>query len=271
MEKLQAAIERARERRAAEGVSDTPAAPRKRLSTTAATADWSELREVRIDPRMARRNRLFVDAKSHGAVHFDRLRTKVLQQCRDGGWRRLLVTSATAGCGKTTVCCNLAVSFARQRDRRIVLLDFDMRRPAVAKTCGISLDQGFAEVMDGTVAFSDIAVRLGETVAIAANAKPHDNPAQLILQDRTTEIVAEIEERYQPDLMVFDTPPMLSADDTMALLKQVDCALIVAAAEATTTDEVDRVETEIAQQTNVMGVVLNKTVHVAGADKYYYD
>ena len=58
--------------------------------------------------------------------------------------------------------------------------------------------------------------------------------------------------------MIFDMPPMLVSDDAMAFMGQVDCVLIVAAAETTTINEIDRCERELAAQTNVLGVVLNK-------------
>lgn len=274
MERLQAAIEKAREKRTSDetvvregvGARNRDAAP-----SSAIDEAWEALPLQEISDRHARRNRLFLEPGKQQTIYFDRLRTKVLQICRDNGWRRIVVTSATAGCGKTTVSCNLAASFTRQRDRRVVALDLDMRRPGMAKVLGHRASEGFSEVLEDRVDFGSCAFRLGPSVAVCANQRQHPNPAQLLLQDRTPEILDELQERYAPDLMVFDTPPLLAADDTVAFLKHVDCALIVAAAESSTTEDVDMAEKEVAEQTNVLGIVLNKCVYMDETSGGYYD
>ena len=279
MEKLQAAIEKARERREAIAASKPPK-PKGRLNDAgmpeadAAVLEspdaWDALALHEVPVRVARRNRLYFQSNSVEAGYYDRLRTKVLQQCRDNGWKRIAVTSATKGCGKTTTCANLAASFTRQRDRSMILFDMDMRRPELGRTLGFKSATGFAEVLEGKASFEDAAMRLSAKVACAPNSRANPNPAQLMLQDRTPEILDESEARYAPDLMVFDTPPMMSTDDTMALLKYVDCAAIIAAAEMTTTKHVDECEKELAEQTNVLGVILNKCKYFDEAQSYYY-
>ena len=70
------------------------------------------------------------------AMAFDALRTKILQQMRANGWRRVAITSPGAACGKSTVALNLAFSLARQPDMRAILLDLDLRRPSLARMVG---------------------------------------------------------------------------------------------------------------------------------------
>ena len=70
--------------------------------------------------------------------------------------------------------------------------------------------------------------------------------------------------------MLFDLPPMLVSDDTMAFVGHVDAVLLIAAAEATTIKEVDSCERELASQTNVMGVVLNKCRYMGPEYGYSY-
>ena len=255
MERLQAAIERARERRQV----DAPGPARTRKPASHPEPElWAAIPQLDINERKLLRNRVFMLQQGRESAYFDKLRTKILQQCRDHGWKRVVITSATAGCGKTTLSCNLAASFTRQRDRRVIVHELDMRRPEMGRIFGYRPETGIADVLDGTGKFEDTAVRISDNVILAMNNGPHPNPSQILLRDRTPATLDEIEARYRPDVVIIDTPPLLATDDTQSLLKYVDCAIIVAAAEHTTTSEVDAVEKEIAEQTNVLGVVLNR-------------
>jgi Mrp family chromosome partitioning ATPase len=95
------------------------------------------------------------------------------------------------------------------------------------------------------------------------------DPTSVLLSHKTHAVLKEIEETYAPDVMIFDLPPVLVSDDTRAFLKDVDCALIVAKAEATSASQIDTCEREIAEQTNVLGVVLNQCRHVGDTDYGY--
>ncbi len=213
------------------------------------------------DRRMAR-NRIvsFKDGaqKAPGAVELDMLRTKVLQQMRAHNWKRLAITSPSADCGKTTVALNLAFSLSRQADSFTIVAEMDMRRPSMAKTFGLTGNAGFSSVIDGTANFADVAMRPRPNLAFGMNYAPARNPSELLQSTTAKHILAQIDERYQPDITIFDMPPMLSSDDTMAFIGQVDCVLLVAAAEATSVKEIDKCERELATQTNVLGVMLNK-------------
>ncbi|MBT8476615.1 MAG: CpsD/CapB family tyrosine-protein kinase [Alphaproteobacteria bacterium] len=266
MEKLQAAIEKAREQRK----TTTKAGATERATRgTATPANWDALEMISTRASAMMKKRVFEDTQSQEASYFDLLRTKILQQCREHGWRRVVVTSPTKACGKTTICANLAASFSRQTDRRMMLIDLDMRRPELSKVFGHRAEHSFSDVLSQKVAFADQAVRLSENVAISMNQTPAPNPSKLILQDSTGGIIDQIEREYAPDIMIFDTPPVLVTDDTLAFLKHADCALIVAAAETTTTDQIDKCEKEVAENANVMGVVLNKCLY--NDEAYGYD
>ncbi|MEM9475463.1 MAG: CpsD/CapB family tyrosine-protein kinase [Pseudomonadota bacterium] len=264
MEKLQAAIEKAREQR------ERMVRSKSQVSSAAGPDAWAGL--TAFEPRAAdlNRSRIFMEGQTTEASYFDVLRTKILQQCKDNGWRRVLITSPTKSCGKTTICANLAASMTRQTDRHMMLFDMDMRRPYMAKAFGHRGEYSVSDVLEGTVTFGDQAVRLSENVALSMNQAPAANPSKLLLSDNTPRIIDRIERDYAPDLMLFDTPPLLATDDTLALLKVVDCALIIAAAEMTTTDQLDITEKEAAEHTNVMGVVLNKCLYTEKEYGYEY-
>lgn len=209
---------------------------------------------------------------AEGAAVFDMLRTKVIQQMRANGWRRLAITSPSSHCGKTTVALNLAFALAKQAEVHTILAEMDLRRPSIAAKLGVSGRNGFASVLAGITDFADVAMRPRTNLALAMNFAKARNTSELLQSSQTGKVLSDIEQRFAPDLMIFDMPPMLRTDDTIAFMGQVDCVLLVAGAEATTLDEIDTCENDLSLQTNVLGVVLNKCRYMDGdaGDASYY-
>lgn len=288
MEKIQSAIAKARAERDAAvttaantvGLGGVTAnaplsadrvAPQTPTGTASDTAlAWRALKPLHLDSARLRDNRIVAFAGGHDAVSFDVMRTKVIQQMRANGWRRLAITSPTASCGKSTIALNLAFSLARQPELRTILLDLDLRRPSLAATLGISGAGSFSQVLQGGSSFTDAGLRYGDGLAIATNAGSVRNPAELLHGSSVPTALATIEATYAPDLMLFDMPPMLVSDDAMVFMGQVDAVLLVAAADNTTIKEIDGCERELASQTNVMGVVLNKCRYMGPEYGYGY-
>ena len=251
-----------------------PAAPEAAATAAdpaAVTAAWAALPAfVPNAPLMVRNRIVAFDARSPDAVSFDVMRTRILQQMRANNWRRLAVTSPTAGCGKSMIVLNLGFSLARQTDQRTIVAELDLRRPTLAKTLGLKMPQKFADVLAGTARFEDHAVRHSENLCFATNHAAVGNPAELLGGSTIGPALADIEARYDPALILFDMPPMLVSDDVMAFMGQVDCVLLVAAAETSTIKEIDTCERDLASQTNVMGVILNKCRYVERSYGYGY-
>lgn len=260
MEKLQAALEKARERRgvSAQAPATNPASARN-PGESALDLRWQALKEFRTDPNTLRKHRVFFGDSTEGeTASFDVLRTKVLLQMEKNNWTRLAVTSAGSGAGKSTVCSNLACSIARQKSIRAIMMDLDMRKPSLAKILGAAPDGTVAELFSRTASFEDRALRIGPNVALALNARPVRDPSDVFLHSTTGDYLKELERDYRPDLMIFDVPPMFVNDDAAAVFSHVDCVLIVADAERSTVPDLDRCEKEVADHTNVLGMVLNK-------------
>jgi MinD-like ATPase involved in chromosome partitioning or flagellar assembly len=137
-------------------------------------------------------------------------------------------------------------------------MDFDMRNPSMAKILGTKPEGTVAHILKRERKFEETAFRLGSTVAFLLNSKPTSDPSDVFLRSETAECLLEIARDYQPDFMVFDVPPMFVNDDAAAIFSNVDCVLIVADAERSTVSDLDRCEKEVAEHTNVLGMVLNK-------------
>lgn len=258
MERLQAAIDKARVKRRTRAPGVVAGLREPRAVAPAISEAWSTLRPIVLDQPKAQKRRLVSFFGGRDAGPYDMLRTKVLHLMRANGWKRLALTSPNSGCGKTTTSVNLGISLGRQADIRTMVLDLDMRRPSMGKVLSLTGHESFSDVLAGKVDFSRQAVRFGENVCFAANFIPAHNPSELLQNPHTIEEINRIESVYQPDVVIFDMPPMLASDDNVAFLKNVDCALLVAAAESTTVEQVDMCERELSELTNVLGVVLNK-------------
>jgi Mrp family chromosome partitioning ATPase len=120
------------------------------------------------------------------------------------------------------------------------------------------------------VGFEEQALRLGDNTILSMTTKSLGDPAALINRTRTAEILDEIQATFRPDIMLFDLPPVLVSDETRAFLKLVDATIIVAGAESSTVSQIDEVEREVAQYTNVAGIVLNKCRFMEDSYGYSY-
>lgn len=261
MEKLQAALDKARQQRQKAAPQTSPlAAP---VVQTGADTLWHDLAPFDVSQEVLRKHRVVTqNVGSSEAAPFDILRTKLLVQMRKHGWKRIAITSPMPESGKTTMACNLALGFGRQSELRSILLDMDLRDPSVNHYYGVTPERGIGEVLTGKVAFADQALRLGENVAVSMARQVEADPARILHAQETMDILADIEDRYQPNLMIFDMPSVLVNDDTRSFLKNVDCALIVIRASVTKYTQFDSCEKEIGEQTNIIGTVLNGYTNV---------
>lgn len=249
-----------------------PARPDLARNEEAIAAAWAALPGFAVQARRLDRAHVVTFAGGADAVSFDALRTRLLQQMRANNWRRVAITSPGAGCGKTTLALNLAFSLARQPEVRTLLAELDLRRPSMTRVLGTPDRASLARVLAGEAPFEDCALRLSQNLVLAANGAPARDAAELLASAGAAQTLARIEAEYAPDITLFDMPPMLVIDDMMAFAGEVDCVLLVAAAEASTIKEVDTCERELAAQTNVLGVVLNKCRYIdRGAGYGYYD
>lgn len=273
MDRLQQAIQKAREER--NNRPPEPAAPREEQRHVpedgAPDEDiWLTVPEISFEPRLISSKRLVSYRGGPDATPYDMLRTKMLQQTLSNGWRRVALTSPYSGCGKSTAAANLAFSLGRQEELRTIVIDFDMRRRGLAEILKQSGNHSMANVIQGKVPFHEHALRHGNNVIFGLNYTSTRNPAEVLQSRRMLEFLEQLEAEYKPDIVLFDTPPLMASDDSHGFLRNVDCALLLAAAEETSIDHVDVAERQLAELTNVMGIVLNKCRYISGTFGYEY-
>ena len=284
MERLQAAIEKARAQRDGQAASlssdlataqtdtDTAAAPAvtPTRAPVAVQDAWEALTEIQLKKRSLPRNRIVTFQGGPDGAAFDLLRTRMLQQTRQNNWRRIAFVSPHSGCGKTTAVANLAFSLARQADVRTLIFDFDLRRRGLTVLLRQTPAHSMGDVLEGRVPFSDLARRYGKNVAFGFNHSSNKTASEILQSPKTGEMLDALQDMYQPDLMLFDMPPLMASDDNFGFLQNMDAALLMAAAEKTSMSQIDVAERQVADLTNVMGIVLNRCRYTDGAYGHEY-
>ena len=231
---------------------------------------WTTLTEFKPSIRRLRRNRIVAADGGRPAMDFDVIRTRMMQVMQANGWKKVAITSPTAACGKSTMVMNLAFSLARHQDHKTMVLEMDLRKPSLSRSMQIPGELQFSRVLEGRAPFEDHAVRIRENLIFATNVNAVNGSAELLQSQKTAGVLHDLDAQYAPDMMIFDMPPMLTGDDTMAFLSRVDCVLLLAAAEQTSIKQIDKCERDIASQTNVMGVILNKCRYMDRDNAYDY-
>lgn len=274
MERISAAIDKARKERQAAGkpgddsLRQVSGLTPDRDGATLSEA-WQALPSFDVQPKVLTRSRILTYQAGPQATPFDVMRTKLLHEMRSNEWRRVAITSPSNECGKSTICLNLAFSLSRQSDLRVMVIELDLRRPSIVRMMRLNGDMNFASVLAGEAPAVEHIRRYGSNLALAtSHVTP--NSAELLQGVTAAHVIDQIEARYRPDVILFDMPPMLVADDTMAFIDQVDATLLIAAAESSTLDEISRCKQDLEVQTNLIGVVLNKCRYLDNAGSYDY-
>jgi len=223
----------------------------------------------RADPAHLEQHRIIAHRKDHpNSWTFDSLRTQVLQRMDENGWRVLAVTSPTLDSGKTVVSINLAISIAQQLQRTALLLDFDLRRPSVAKYLGLNAKISLNDVLLRGADVADAMVNPGfERLVVLPTQQAADRPSELLASSRVANLLTELRDRYADRVVVVDLPPALAADDVLAVLPQVDCVLFVVGSGVSSEKEIEEAQRRLSR-VPLLGVVLNKDASVVN-NAYY--
>jgi protein-tyrosine kinase len=244
MERIQSALAKARSARERKlqvpGLSSTVRA--------GGSGPWHDLAELSLNASVLERNRVVAINPTVSAGSFDVMRTNLLRTLRT----------------------NLAFSLARLADIKVLVVELDFRHPSIVTMLGQAPGQNFAGMLASSTQDLGQIRRWGPNLAFALTSKSLDSPAELLSASRTADTIDEIEALLRPDIILFDMSPMLVNDDAIAFLDQVDCALMVAAAEETTVSDVERCGKDLAKHTQVLGVVLNKCRYVGRGESLAY-
>lgn len=242
-------------------LSGDAGAPIPTLSTTAQLLRerWSELPEITMNNWRLAGHRIVTATRSHNShMEIDVLRTKLMAMIRQNGWKTIGITSPRGGSGKTTLALNLAFSFALQSDFRVGLLDLDLRRPKIARVLGCEKSYDIEGFLRGYRTMPQSLIRHRNSLAVATNAVAVPKAAELLMECVPGAAITHMRDTLGLNLIIYDLPPMLASDDTLAVLPGLDAVLLVAAAGETIMSELDMCERELSRPGKLAGIVLNK-------------
>ena len=208
------------------------------------------------------------DPRSPAAEAYRTLRTNIRFAGLDNPCRTIVVTSAGPSEGKTTTAANFAVVAARA-DARVCLVDADMRRPALHKIFGLKNATGLTTALLEGGAFSSVAQETRvPNLSVVASGPPPPNPAELVGSHRMHDCIEGAVKEF--DLVIFDSPPIISVADALALSAQCDGVILVVRAGKMPHAVVRRTSEQIeAVKGRILGIVLNSVD--LRRDGYYYD
>jgi polysaccharide biosynthesis transport protein len=200
------------------------------------------------------------------AENYKAIRTSLLLSAAEKPPKHILLTSAGPEEGKTVTSINLATAIA-QSEYRVLLVDADLRRPRIHKVFKIDNSKGLSTYLAGASDMDIIHEGPLPNLHIIPSGPIPPNPSELLGSGRLSEMVGQLGGRY--DIVIWDSPPLLTVVDSLILGKVLDGSIIVARAGKTTYELLGKSLKSLGDlNANVFGVVIN--AFDLKKNNYYY-
>ncbi len=195
---------------------------------------------------------------SAAARAFDLLRTRLRQTTLEHRWVNIAVTAPTSGCGNSFSATNLALSLSRVPGSRTVLMDMNMRSPGLARAFDMQAPGAMSDLLSGQADLGKGMLRVSDTLALGLNDQPEVNAAEILQDSATAETLLRLRASLQPEIVLYDMPPMLEHDDLSAFLPQLDGVLLISDGTQTMARHLRECERMLEGQVPLLGIVLNR-------------
>ncbi len=211
------------------------------------------------------------------AEQFRFLRTKITRPSQGEVPKTILIASALQGEGKTFTACNLAVAIAQSLDEHVLLVDADLRNPRVHSIFGLENSQnGLSTFLLQKESLGSILHKTDiNKLTVLPAGQETEQPVEILSSHRMKSFIAEVRDRYPDRIVIFDSPPVKLAPETLVMANEVDGIFLVVRRGSTPREEV-KTTMEYFDKEKFKGVIFNgyeahsKYYHRSGKKGYGY-
>ena len=234
----------------------------------AATAEPESTLFERLDARLT--EKIVVD---HNMTHASREQYRrlaaVLHDAHNAtGLRVVMVASAVAGEGKTLTASNLALTFSESYQKRVLLIDADLRRPSLHTVFRLDTALGLGDGLLSAGESKMLVRQVSPRLAVLPAGRPSSDPMAGLTSERMRRLLDEAKQSF--DWIILDTPPVMLLPDAHLLASMVEGAVLVVRAGSTPHELVKRSADAIGRS-RILGVVLNRAEPQGGHEDHYQD
>ena len=188
------------------------------------------------------------------ADQFRRLAATLLHVQRTEKLRTVMVTSALAADGKTMTSLNLSLVLSEVYRRRVLLVEGDLRRPAITRVVGLPAGPGLSEALKSNDDRKPTLIQLTETLTLLPAGQPDADPLSALTSPRLQALLQDASEKF--DWVIVDTAPLAATTDATLLCPLVDAVLLVVRAGRTPLESINRAVDALGRE-RILGIVLN--------------
>lgn len=183
--------------------------------------------------------------------------------------KRIMVTSAFPGEGKSFTSVNLAMSIAAERDHGVLLIDADVARPTIPRELGIHADIGLMDwLIDGGPDLSQLVLPTNvETLSLLPAGRHDQHATEWLASDAMGRLLDELSKRYPDCVLIFDSPPLLVTTEARVLASYMGQIVMVVESGRTPREAVTQALSTI-ESNEIVGLVLNKARNIE-SNGYY--
>lgn len=228
------------------------------------TLPTEQVELARLHPRLI----VLTEPQASECEQYRTLRTQLFHAAERQPTQVVILTSAVAGEGKTSTALNLALAIAQSKEKRVLVVDGDLRHPTIAPYLGVRARPGLDEVLSGDGDALEYIFCLDEPgLCVLPVSREVAHPTELLSSERLPEMFDQLRAHF--DFIIVDSPPLMPFADARLLANHADAVIMVVRAEVAPYETVAQAIGLLPAE-RILGVVLNGAAHLEETDHYDY-